>query len=70
MNDLKIAAQALEWLKTLQKKNGIALIHAECKPNVRASEINALERKRDIIDYLSKLTEAQLKNGGTKNEDV
>lgn len=70
MNDLKIAAQALEWLKNLQKKNGIALIHAECKPNVRASEINSLERKRNILDYLSELTAAQLKNGETKNADV
>lgn len=46
---------ALEWLYRELKKTKIALGHAESRPGVKREELDNLQRKIDVLDYLTTL---------------
>lgn len=46
---------ALEWLYRELKKAKIALGHAESRPGVAREELDNLQRKIDVLDYLTYL---------------
>ena len=46
---------ALEWLYRELKKAKIALGHAESRPGVTREELDNLQRKIDVLDYLTTL---------------
>jgi hypothetical protein len=47
--------EALEWLYRELKKAKIALGHAESRPGVTREELDNLQRKIDVLDYLTTL---------------
>ena len=46
---------ALDWLYRELKKAKIALGHAETRPGVTQEELDNLQRKIDVLDYLTTL---------------
>lgn len=46
---------ALEWLYRELRKAKIALGHAESRPGVTREELDNLQRKIDVLDYLTTL---------------
>lgn len=46
---------ALEWLYRELRKAKIALGHAESRPGVAWDELENLQRKIDVLDYLTTL---------------
>lgn len=46
---------ALEWLYRELKKAKIALGHAENRPGATREELDNLQRKTDVLDYLTYL---------------
>ena len=46
---------ALNWLYRELKRAKIALGHAETRPGVKREELDNLQRKIDVLDYLTTL---------------
>lgn len=46
---------ALEWLYRELRKAKIALGHAESRPGVTREELDNLQRKIDVLDYMTTL---------------
>ena len=51
-NSVAIGYRALEWLYRELKRAKIAYAHAERRPGVRQDELDALDKKILILDYL------------------
>lgn len=51
-NSVAISYHALEWLYRELKRAKIARAHAERRPGVRQDELESLDKKMLILDYL------------------
>ena len=52
---MNMRQKALKWLDRELKMAKIALGHAESRPGVTREELDNLQRKTDVLDYLTYL---------------